>query len=122
MIGGLKDFQSRTNNLCGSRKFKPFQRYWITLHMMRVVKPSAVEYLALCQRTMLAAGVLSRMQRRTRIVGYRAVCCREHCAFGRLVFALKVITDVLHFHPFDSWLGADILDQSEKTSLENVSR
>ena len=38
--------------------------------------------------------------------------CRQHRSLRRLILALKVITDVLHLHPLDARLAADILDQS----------
>ena len=34
----------------------------------------------------------------------------QQSAFGRLVLALEVVTDVLHLHPLHPWLPADILD------------
>ena len=37
---------------------------------------------------------------------------RQHCALGRLSLALEIITDVLHLHPLDARLAADVLDQS----------
>ena len=37
---------------------------------------------------------------------------RQHCALGRLSLALEIIADVLHLHPLDARLAADVLDQS----------
>lgn len=37
--------------------------------------------------------------------------CRQQRALRRLILALEVVADVLHLHPLDARLAADILNQ-----------
>lgn len=48
----------------------------------------------------------------TRIIKNGPMFRRQHRPLWRLILALEIITDVLHLHPLDARLAADILDQS----------
>ena len=57
--------------------------------------------------------------RHTWVLEYRTMFCRQYRSFRWLVLALEIIADVLHFHPLDAWLAADVFDQPALSAVSN---